>query len=78
MYSFTVERKGNMVMLLRPYNVGLTVNRKDCIFNKDSIYSFGTRFTSKGMQLDPAKVEDLQPELKSFLGMANFSARLFG
>ena len=70
-------------VLKRLEDVGLTVNMKKCKFNTDNVEFFGVRFTSKGLEPGPAKVEDLRKaeapsnksELKSFLGMANFSSR---
>ena len=63
------------------FKAGLTVNKVKYEFNKTSIVFFGLLF-SAGVKPDPAKVEALkQPEppkskseLKSFLGVVNFSA----
>ncbi|KAK3108827.1 hypothetical protein FSP39_016677 [Pinctada imbricata] len=62
---------------------GLTVNLKKCEFNKEKISFFGVVFQKEGISPDPAKVDAIhkatQPqnvqELRSFLGMTNYSAR---
>ena len=61
---------------------GLTANSGKCEFFAASIKFYGLIFTSDGVSPDPAKVEALRNakapaskrELKSFLGMTNFSA----
>ena len=62
---------------------GLTLKRKKCEFGKTSIKLFGLNFSDQGISPDPEKVEALQQlqapqnlaELRSFLGMANYSAQ---
>lgn len=62
---------------------GLTLNRKKCSFDQSEIEFFGYVFSAKGLSPDPAKVEALRTaekptnmaEVRSFLGMANYSAR---
>jgi hypothetical protein len=60
---------------------GLTLKRSKCEFGKTSIMFFGLVFPDQGISPDPEKVEALQhlpapsnlAELRSFLGMANYS-----
>ena len=62
---------------------GLTLKRSKCEFGKRSIKFFGLVFSDQGISPDPEKVEALQhlspptnqAELRSFLGMANYSAQ---
>ena len=68
-------------LLQRLRNIGVTANKKKCIIDPDTIDFFGMRFSEKGMEPDPRKIEALQQadapsnvsKLKSFLGMANYS-----
>ena len=63
-------------------NCGLTANVNKCEFFKTSIKFFGLIFNNRGVKPDPTKVDALRnaeapsskKELKSFLGMTNFSA----
>ena len=60
----------------------LTLSKKKCEFNKSSINFFGLIFSSDGIYSDPGKVTSLEEadvpknkdELRSFLGMTNFSS----
>ena len=69
--------------LRRLHESGLTVNPKKCEFNKPSIEFFGYVFSKDGLSPSPEKVRALQEasdprnptELRSFLGMAQYSAR---
>lgn len=62
---------------------GLTVNRGKCELNKDKLTFFGVVFSKDGISPDPRKVQavkDTAPpanvaELRSFLGMTNYSSR---
>jgi hypothetical protein len=62
---------------------GLTLKRSKCEFGKTSIMFFGLVFSGQGISPDPEKVEVLQhisapsnqAELRSFLGMANYSSQ---
>ena len=62
---------------------GLTLKRSKCEFGKTSIMFFGLAFSDQGISPDPEKVEALQhlsapsnqAELRSFLGMANYSSQ---
>ncbi|CAB4034991.1 Hypothetical predicted protein [Paramuricea clavata] len=62
---------------------GLTLKRSTCEFGKTSIMFFGLVFSDQGISTDPEKVEALQhlsapsnqAELRSFLGMANYSSQ---
>ena len=63
---------------------GLTLKRNKCEFGKTSIKFFRLIFTDQEISPDSEKVEALQQlevpkkhgELRSFLGMANYSAQL--
>ena len=69
--------------LRRLHESGLTVNLTKCEFNKPSIEFFGYIFSADGLAPAPEKVKALQDaaeprnptELRSFLGMAQYSAR---
>ena len=69
--------------LRRLYESGLTVNPKKCEFNKSSIELFGYSFSADGLSPAPEKVREFEDaaeprnptELRSFLGMAQYSAR---
>ena len=39
---------------------GLTLNKKKCEFNKDSLEFYGHIFSSKGISADPRKVEAIR------------------
>ena len=62
----------------------LTANLEKCEFRKPSIEFFGMIFSEDGVSPDPKEVEDLNKslepknvsELRSFLGMAQYSARI--
>jgi hypothetical protein len=62
---------------------GLTINREKCEFNKDRVTFFGVVFTKDGVSPDPQKVSGIKnagepknvSELRSWLGMTNYSAR---
>ena len=62
---------------------GRTLNATKCKLLTDSLSFFGQIFTAEGMTPDPAHILDLQNasvptnvhELRSFLGMANYSSR---
>lgn len=62
---------------------GLTINEKKCEYNKEQIEFFGLVFSSRGVSPDPKKVEAVQKieapknasEVRSFLGMLNYSSR---
>ena len=62
---------------------GLTLNASKCKLLTDSLSFFGQVFTAEGTTPDPARVIDLQNasvptnvhEVRSFLGMANYSSR---
>ena len=65
----------------RVANHGLTLNASKCKLLAESLSFFGQVFTAEGMTLDPALILDLQTasvptdvhEVRSFLGMANYS-----
>ncbi|XP_065067008.1 uncharacterized protein K02A2.6-like [Rhopilema esculentum] len=71
-----------MQVLQRLEDCGLTLGMSKCSFNQPEIKFFGMTFSSAGMSPSPDKVQalhDAQPpasaaEVRSFLGMANFSA----
>ena len=62
---------------------GLTLNRKKCEFSKSSLEFFGYRFSEKGMEVDPKKVDSISKiappenpgELLSLLGMTNYCSK---
>ena len=62
---------------------GLTLNRAKCLFDQSQIEVFGYVFSAEGFSPDPAKFQALREaerpsnaeEVRSFLGMANYSAR---
>ena len=62
---------------------GLTINLSKCKFSVPEINFFGHKFSSKRLAPDPKKVEALKSftcpkdikQLRSFIGMANFSSR---
>ena len=63
-------------------DAGLTLNKKKCIFKKSEVNFFGLVFNSEGVSPDPEKVAALKTcspptnkkELRSFLGMTNYSS----
>ena len=69
--------------LNRIREVGLTLNKKKCKFNQESIKFFGHIFSKEGIQADPSKVKAIMkmpaPEgataVRSFLGMTNYLSR---
>ena len=68
-------------VLQKLQNAGLTANLEKCEFGKNKMEFFGLVFSDKGVSPDPKKVADLhdakesqnQSEVRSFLGMAQFS-----
>ena len=70
-------------VLQKLQNAGLTANLEKCEFGKNKMEFFGLVFSDKGVSPDPKKVADLhdakepqnQSEVRSLLGMAQFSAR---
>ena len=78
------EHDKNLHSLLATlHKAGLTVNASKCEFGKTEIEFYGFIFSKDGLKPDPRKVAALnkaeQPqnvtELRSFLGMAQYSAR---
>ena len=65
------------------YELEVTLNWKKCMFNQSSIKFYGLIFSKEGISPDPEKVEALKhvtaprnkKELRSFLGMTNYSAQ---
>ena len=63
---------------------GFTINLSKCKFSVPDINFFGHKYSSKGIAPDPKKVEALKfftrpkyiKQLRSFIGMENFSSRL--
>ena len=82
MIQLTIKKNLRGV-LKRLSDVHLTLNKKKCLFNQSSIEFFGYIFSKDGLKPDPAKVGCLDKtpppqnvnELRSFLFMANYSAR---
>ena len=64
-------------------DVNLTLNEKNCEFNKPSVTFFGFMFSGDGIAPDPKKVEAVKDALApttptgicSFLGMATYCAK---
>ena len=64
-------------------DAGLTLKRSKCEFEKPELTFFGLVFTKDGIRPDPAKVKAIQhisaprnlAQLRSFLGMTNYSAQ---
>jgi len=62
---------------------GLTLKRSKCVFAQSELTFFGLVFTKNGIRLDPDKVKAIQhlsaptnvAQLRSFLGMTNYSAQ---
>ena len=62
---------------------GLTLNPRKCTFLKSSINFFGQIFSAQGTRPDPKRIEDLEnasvpvnaKEVRSLLGMANYSSK---
>lgn len=62
---------------------GITLNKKKCKFNQESLTFFGHIFSKEGIQADPTKIEAIvkmpAPEdataVRSFLGMTNYVSR---
>ena len=69
--------------LQRLKDKGLTLNREKCQFLQDKLSFFGQVFSKEGTRPDPSRVADLQnasvptnsQEVRSFLGMSNYSAK---
>lgn len=67
----------------RLHENNLTINKGKCDFHKTSLEFFGYLFSNKGIAPDPRKIEAItdmpppqnQSEMRSLLGMANYSAR---
>ena len=67
----------------RLFENGLTLNLEKCELNKDKEVFFGVTFSKEGISTDPEKVtalKDISPpisveELRSLLGMTNYSSR---
>ena len=77
------EHDATLIRVLQRFqDCGLTLGRKKCEFNKESIRFFGVIFSNKGLSPNPDKVEALTKlpapmdtqEVRSFLGMLNFIA----
>ena len=68
-------------LLNRLQELGLTAAVEKCVFCVNVIDFYGMRFSENGMEPNPEKVEALKnaepptnvTELKSFLGMTNYS-----
>ena len=84
-YSATLEDHHVRLMatLQRLAESGLALHRKKYVFYSDFIEFFGYRFSGKGLQVDPKKVEAIRAatvpqnptEVQSFLGMATYCGR---
>ena len=74
------KNEKKLLDLFRKHNI--TINLKKCSFCQPSVKFYGLIFSSDGIHPDPAKIEALcntttpkdKNELRSFLGMINFSA----
>ena len=84
-YSDTKSEHDRILRTLldRLREIGITANLSKCVFDVNVIDFFGMRFSSAGMEPDPKKIKALtsaEPlknvsELKSFLGMTNYSSQ---
>ena len=80
-YGKSVKEHGEHLeaTLLKLQKANLTLNEERCEFSKPSVEFLGTVIDSKGVQVDPKKVEAIlhmetpkdQSELRRFLGMVN-------
>ncbi|KAK7088231.1 hypothetical protein V1264_022168 [Littorina saxatilis] len=69
--------------LRRIHDSGLTLNQKKCVFSQPQVEFYGFIFSGEGLKPDPVKVRALREaatpsnatQLRSFLGMAQYSAR---
>ena len=69
-------------VLQRMEDLGLTLNKAKCKFSHPEAIFFGMRFTKEGMSLTQDRVQALMEaappksvqEVRSFLGMTNFSS----
>ena len=80
----TADHNRNLkAVLKRLSDVHLTLNKKKSLFYRSSIKSFGYNFSKDGLKPDPSKAECLHKmpppqnvsDFRSFLGIANYSAR---
>ena len=63
--------------------IGLTLNKNKCVFNKSTLEFFGHIFNVKGVSPDPKKVQDIKraeppkvpKEVRCLLGLANYCTR---
>ena len=63
--------------------MGMTINRKKCVFNAAETKFFGFIFSAEGIAPDPDKVQALKEasaptskeEVRSFLGLAGFNSQ---
>ena len=70
-------------MLDRIREKGLTLNKRKCEYNKDSIEFYGFIFGKDGISADEKKINAIKKmprpttpkEVRSFLGMTNYIAR---
>ena len=70
-------------VMKRLQEINLHINIKKCEFRVQSISFVGNVFTSKGLQIDPEKVQTLRDittpinktEVQRFLGMTNYLSR---
>ena len=75
-----MENTRKLFEIFRANNI--TINLNKCVFCKPSVVFYGLIFTNMGIHPDPEKVESLRQaetpkdktELRSFLGMTNYSA----
>ena len=81
--SHTGHDRALKMLLDRLKKLGITANIDKCIFNKHIIDFYAMRFSQHGMGADPMKIEAIKmaeppanvSELKSFLGMTNYSSQ---
>ena len=70
-------------VLTRLRDRNITLNKKKCEFNKESLEFYGFVFSKNGISADPTKVEAIKSaenpknasEMRSFLGMVNYCSR---
>ena len=77
--TYEEHKKYLALILERLINVGLTINRRKCVFCKPEVRYLGVLVNREGMRADPEKVTPIDKypfpknlkQLRRFLGMAS-------